>query len=51
MMVAAENASGRERKLQTLLTAYIVTGLFFLLLYRPEASTLTSRLPSLLTMA
>jgi len=31
-MVAAENASGRERKLQTLLTAYIVTGLFFLLL-------------------
>jgi uncharacterized protein involved in response to NO len=32
MMVAAENASGRERKLQALVTAYIVTGLFFLLL-------------------
>jgi uncharacterized protein involved in response to NO len=31
-MACAENASGRERKLQALVTAYIVTGLFFLLL-------------------
>ena len=31
-MAGAENASGRERKLQALVTAYIVTGLFFLLL-------------------
>jgi uncharacterized protein involved in response to NO len=31
-MSYAENASGRERKLQTLVTAYVVTGLLFLLL-------------------
>ncbi|MEP6716902.1 MAG: NnrS family protein [Terriglobia bacterium] len=31
-MTSAESVSGRERKLQTLVTAYILTGLFFLLL-------------------
>ena len=30
MMVATENAFSTERKLQALVTAYIVTGLFFL---------------------
>ena len=31
-MACAENAPGRERKLQALVTAYILIGLFFLLL-------------------